>query len=147
LYRHALVVSAVLFAHSALAADCLPYEPETVTLEGTVTRRVFPGPPNFDSVTAGDKKLVHWILRLKRPICVGSEKEADDLHEVEAEVLEVQIAPKDHRFYERNRRALGKRVRVTGTLFHQITAWHVTKVILQATDLEYPPAGGAGTAP
>jgi uncharacterized protein DUF4431 len=136
----------LLIAHCALAADCLPYEPTTVTLEGTMSRRVFPGPPNFASVAEGDEKLVYWILRLKNPICVGSGVVANHVDEPERRVLEVQIAPKDDQFYKQNRKAVGRRVKITGTLFHQHTGWHVTKVVLRASDLSYAQSGAAGDA-
>jgi hypothetical protein len=132
----------MLIARCAWAAECLPYEPATVTLEGTMNRRVFPGPPNFESVASGDEKLMYWILRLKSPICVGSTEVTNEVDSFESRVLEVQIAPKDEQFYERNRQAVGKPVKVTGSLFHQHTGWHVTKVVLRATDLSHaqPPA-------
>jgi len=102
-----------------------------------MSRRVFPGPPNFESVAKGDEKLVYWILRLKSPICVGSADVTDEVNEPEPTVLEVQIAPGDDRFYKRYRKAVGKPVKVTGTLFHQQTVWHVTKVVFRAGEVSY----------
>ena len=68
---------------------------------------------------------------------MGSDAATDDVNEFEGSVLEVQIAPKDDRFYKQNRRAVGKRVKVIGKLFHQHTGWHVTKIVLQATALDF----------
>ena len=144
--RFAVSLLAGLMSQYAGASDCLPYAPEPVTLEGTVSRQVFPGPPNFESVADGDEKLVYWILHLDSPICVGSGAVTKELDESEPRVLEIQIAAKDIRFYREKRKAVGKRVKVTGTLFHQHTGWHVTKVVLQATNLSYAQPGVAGNA-
>jgi hypothetical protein len=122
---------------SATAAECLPYEPTQVTIEGTLTRKTFPCRPNLESISGGDEKLVYWILKLENPVCIGTTETVTDLNEPETEITEIQLAPKDNQFYKRNKVAIGKHVKVAGSLFHQHTAWHVTKVVVIANDIHY----------
>jgi hypothetical protein len=131
------IVFTLCLAHSAIAAECLPYEPDNSTIVGTVVRKVFPGRPSFESIADGDEKLVYWILKLDRPVCVGSPGLATEVNEPESEVREIQLAPRDDKFYKHHRGVVGKRVKVTGTLFHQHSAWHVTKVVLQVGSLSH----------
>lgn len=66
-----LIVIGVLSAASAPAAvadPCLEYE--RVSLSGTLVRQVYPGPPDYESVTKGDKPIFIWVLLLDRRVCV-----------------------------------------------------------------------------
>ncbi len=38
------------------ASPCLPYEPAIVQVSGHLVRKVFPEPPNYDDIRAGDEK-------------------------------------------------------------------------------------------
>ena len=88
--------------YSATAAECLPYEPTQVPIEGTLTRKIYPGRPNFESIYKGDEKLVYWILKLKNPACVGTTETATEINKPETKITEIQVAPKDNQFYQRN---------------------------------------------
>ena len=129
------IASALCVAHSTVAAECLPYEPASSTIAGTITRGAFPGRPNFTSIADGDEKLVYWILTLDSPACVGSTTLATEVNEVESGVSEIQLVPRDDRFYEQYQGVIGKHVKATGTLFHQHSAWHMTRVVLQVDSL------------
>ena len=129
------IAFALCIAHSTIAAACLPYEPASSTIAGTITRGVFPGRPNFASIADGDEKLVYWILTPDSPACVGSSGLATEVNEAESDVSEIQLAPRDNRFYEQHQGVIGKHVKATGTLFHQHSAWHVTRVVLQVVSL------------
>jgi hypothetical protein len=82
--RRLLILPALLIAFrcssvsAASPGDCLPYEPNSVQLTGRIVRKVFPGPPNYESVKEGDKPEGAYILHLAKPICVRSEKEDED---------------------------------------------------------------------
>lgn len=112
---------------SSPAQPCVAYEPDTVSLTGTIKPRTFAGSPNFESVARGDQPEHVWVLRLARPICVsasgdqGEEKNVSDLQ------LVFTDAEKD---YYRYRSFLGRRVIVSGSLFQAHTAHHHTKVLL-----------------
>lgn len=117
---------------------CLPYEPAKIKLECTVVRKDYPGRPNFESITDGDEKLAYWILMLDKPACVGSGK-AVGVNEPEANISEVQLAFRDAQLYKKYRQVVGKHVSVSGVLFHQHSAWHVTRVVVHVSDLKYKP--------
>lgn len=36
-------------------AQCLEYEPSSVSLVGTIVRRTYPGRPNYESIKKGDE--------------------------------------------------------------------------------------------
>ena len=50
---------------------CLPPEPATVTLSGVLERQTSPGPPNYDSIAAGDAPETYFVLRLEQPVCLS----------------------------------------------------------------------------
>jgi len=126
----ALCLFALISAPSLAEVACLPFEPTEVSIEGTIVARSFPGRPNFESIVGGDEKLVYWLLKLDKPVCVGTPDSVSEINTVESKVLEIQIAPKEAGFYKRQRGAVGKRALIKGTLFHQHTAWHVTKIVV-----------------
>jgi Domain of unknown function (DUF4431) len=122
----------LLFATSIYAAaqeNCLSYEPDTVELSGTISRKTLPGPPNYESIRKGDKPETLWILHLDRPICVTGN--TDDVNEPERNVTDLQLVL-DEKQYAQVRKFTGQRIRLTmtGTLFHAHTAHHRTSVLL-----------------
>jgi len=139
-----LVLAAVGFAALACAAsepdlnvppsaDCLKYEPEVVTLHGTVERRSFPGPPNYESVQQGDTEETYWFLGLDRPICMLAGTESEDVPL--PRVTRVQLVLSDSDGYRRYRALLGQKVTASGTLFGAHTGHHHEPVLLTVTDL------------
>jgi hypothetical protein len=64
------------------AHGCVSYEPSHVTLQGTLVRKTFPGPPNYESVKNGDKPQTSWILELQENICVDEDKAQPDLNPI-----------------------------------------------------------------
>jgi hypothetical protein len=71
----------------------------------------------------------YWILRLKKPICV----EGDDFDNARAtNIRELQLVFQDASFYSRYRRDVrrGSLFQVVGSLFHQQTGHHVTKILI-----------------
>lgn len=58
----------------------LSYEPAIVTLSGTLVRKTFPGPPNYESVKKGDRPETSWFLDLQESVCVNTSKTEPDLN-------------------------------------------------------------------
>ena len=108
---------------------CVDYEPETVSLLGSVSRRTF--------LNANDKKEVVWVLKLREPICVNAD-ERSDLNVKRSRVSDVQLVLEPEMF-GKYRRLLGKKVRATGTLFGEHTAHHFTPVLLDVTEVKALP--------
>jgi len=118
----------VLLAQAASGA-CLNYEPQLVTVAGTVVVKVFPGPPNYESVAAGDAPERTYILQLAEPICVSGQ----DLlkNGPVADLRELQLVlPADAQFVPT------ARVRVRGTLFGRQTGHHRTPVLMHVVRFE-----------
>lgn len=119
----------------ASAQDCLSYEPAEVELTGTISKRTFPGPPNYQSIRRGDRAETIWILRLNKPVCVTGN--TDDINTPERRVTDLQLVL-DEKQYAQLRPLVGRRIRVVvaGTLFHSHTAHHRTSVLLTVKSLK-----------
>ena len=119
------VLALVTVASSALSATpCARYNTPGVKLEGVVTIRTFYGPPNFGENPATDDKVKQAILKLDRPLCVLASEDDN----AEDKQREVTLVPSENiRFAP----YAGKRVRVTGSLYHGFNAHHNTPVLIQ----------------
>jgi hypothetical protein len=113
------------------AQHCLAYEPETVTLEGNVSSKDFPGPPNFESIRGGDQRIRYWILRLPQSVCVDGGH--DDINVRVENIREIQLVFEDDAFYKKYRALVRKHkhFQVVGSLFHEHTANHVRKILFK----------------
>ena len=113
--------------------ECVKYA-ASVTLTGTIRAHVFPGPPNYQSIKRGDRKERAIILTLTAPVCTtGDDPSGVDVPENDIRDLQLVINNAAH--WKIVNRRLGKRVAVTGTLFHAHTGHHRTKVLLDVTDI------------
>lgn len=124
------------------AEACLKYEPSVVELVGVMRRRTFPGPPEYKSVKEGDRAVTYWVLDLPRPVCLQVAGPDDLTQEPEFGVTSLQIVITD---YKASRPLLGKKVRITGTLFHAHTAHHRTRVLIQPSKIERTDISLAGS--
>ena len=131
----ALCLFALVSAPSLAEFACVPFQPTEVSLEGTIISRSFPGRPSFESIAGGDEKLVYWLLKLDKPVCVGTPDSVSEINTAESKVREIQIGPREADFYKWHEGAVGRHALIKGTLFHQHTAWHVTKIVVQVNDL------------
>ncbi len=123
-----LLVGVVFSPNNNSQYDCLSYEPATVTLNGKITRKTFAGPPNYESIKKGDAPETYWILQLAKPVCVNGEEPEKNVSDIQLVLSEKQYAQ-----YEG---LLGKRVFVTGTLFHAETGHHHTDVLLKVRGIK-----------
>src|SRR5689334_25182997 len=83
-------------------SQCLSYEPAVVTLSGTLVRKTFPGPPNYESVKKGDKPETNWFLELSAGLCLNEDPTQPDLNPKHSGVHEIQLIlePKQYQQYE-----------------------------------------------
>ena len=131
------IVGLVLVAISGRSAlgqtksetGCLSYEPTVVRLEGTLIRKTFAGPPNYESVRKGDRAETYWLLRLVRPICVDRDKKDPDVNPGHSDIRVIQLVI-NPQFYKTHAKLVGKHVVTTGTLAGGITGHHHTAVLL-----------------
>jgi hypothetical protein len=135
------VFSAAIFvlafaAQTFAAPPCLKYEPEVVELKGKVKRVVFPGPPNYESVKAGDQPEPYYVLSLSKVVCVQGDPKDEINSETEKDIKSMQLMITDYKKY---RPLLGKNVTVKGQLMHSHTGHHHTKVLVQVESMEQSP--------
>jgi hypothetical protein len=107
----------------------LNYGPTVITVSGTLRAQTFPGPPNYESIKRGDRKERVIILTLPAPTCTtgGDPRNFDN---PETNVREMQLVVTKSADWKIVEHRLGKRVVVTGTLFHGHTGHHRTKVLI-----------------
>jgi hypothetical protein len=111
-----LVAATAPVAAQHPARGCLSYEPDTVSLRGTLRRHTFPGPPNYESVKEGDEPETGFYLHLLRPVCTV----AEDINDAHDNVRLVQLVL-DSTGYARLTPALGHVITIRGTLSSAIT--------------------------
>jgi len=112
----AVVCSIAAVWPASLAARCLYYG--DIALTGRLIQQTYPGPPDFESVTKGDKPLAIWLLQLDERVCIVSASASypDVYNEREIQLVlgDDQYAQTDA--YGAYRHLLGKRIAVTGQL-------------------------------
>ena len=120
-----------LLLHPAATQSCLPFEPDTISLTGSLERRTYPGLPNYESIARGDEPETGWYLRLTKPLCVTGN--ISQFNAAMAGILLVQLDASrgELRQFPRLR---GRRVTVRGSLFEPGTVhWHA-RVVLSTVD-------------
>ena len=122
----------LLFATSVVASaqKCFSYEAEGVQLTGTISKKTFPGPPNYESIRQGDQPETYWILHLGRPVCTTAGADSD----AESGVTDLQLilTQKQYALYKKFVARKG-RLTITGKLMHAHTGHHHTPVLMEVT--------------
>ena len=101
-------------------------------MTGTLHRKVFPGPPNYESIKSGDRKETALLLKLAASTCTTGN---DDFGGPESDIREVQLVIRKDEDWKIVRRLIGKRAKVTGTLFHAHTGHHRTRVLIDVANI------------
>lgn len=115
--------------------DVLDYPPTTVILTGKLTRRVFPGPPNYSSVKRGDAAEPAFILLLDHPVSVRESSVDPDLNSAEKNVRSMHVGvvldeEEEEIALQRLMRSLvGRDVVIRAELMHGHTGHHRTDVL------------------
>ncbi len=126
-----LVVVAVY--SPAVAQTCVKYESE-LTLTGRLYSKVFPGPPNYQSIRKGDRKETAWLLTLTKPVCTLAGN-SPGVTDPETNVTELQLVISNDAHWKTVRQLSGRRVMVTGTLFHSHTGHHHRNVLMNVATI------------
>ena len=129
------ILFGILFSvNVAYGEECLRYEPEKVRFKGTIVRKTFPGPPEYESVEQGDKPETVWILNLLKPVCVLADED-DDLNETEKDVRAIHLVLDDKQ-YKKYRHLVSKKVVAIGTLYSSYTGHHRTSVLMRVISID-----------
>lgn len=123
----ALVLAAPAGAH---VNDCLRFEPDDVTLAGTLRLQVFPGPPHYKSFETGDQPESIWMLTLAEPACIDPIA-GDSDNAAATGITVVQVVPRAAFSVGYN----GKRAHVQGTLYRPRGGHPHAPVLLRATSV------------
>jgi hypothetical protein len=123
------------FSSNEMSHDCLSYESATVMLKGEISRKTFPGRPNYESIEEGDEPETYWILHLTNPICVNGDESIPNGENPEKDVSDIQLGL-DEEQYVQYKDLLGNQVVVSGKLSHAITGHHHTNVLLKVAEIK-----------
>ena len=127
LYNWLPIMLAYTTVNGALPSTVVYYEPSVVQLTGTLRECVCPGPPEYENIEMGDAPEHVFVLTLDHPVHVRELTPKEDfLDEPEDNVTEIQVAASS----SEAQLILGKHVKISGILFHAITAHHRTEVIM-----------------
>ena len=121
-----------LFAGGASANECQNYQ--NAHLVGTLQQQTFAGPPNYESIAAGDKAERYFLLKLSAPICVNA-----DVQQQEPSfkaITEVQLILNGASNYDSLRGRLDQMVSCKGKLLSAQTGHHHTEVLLSAAQCD-----------
>ena len=122
----------LVFCGGCADAACLQYADATIS--GTLTRQTFAGPPNFESIAAGDAPVTRLVLVPDRPHCVArgtapglepAVRRAQAFQLEDADIAADSASPSPWDLVQR-------RVTCSGSLSHQRTARDYSQVILHA---------------
>jgi hypothetical protein len=126
--------------HTKSAAESvLKFDTPGIELEGTLTERMFYGPPGFGETPEKDSQDRVLVLQLKKPITVEPVKNAGSKNSLGLEtvrhVLLVQL------FFDRGhqsqaRKLLGKKIRVEGTLDEAVAPRQYTNVTMSVIAID-----------
>ncbi len=119
---------------TASGQNCFEYGP-SVSLTGTISSRVFAGPPNYESIKRGDRKETAIILSLASPVCTTANDTANSFDVAETDIREVQLVITKPEHWKALKRLRGKPVVISGTLFHAHTGHHRTKILITVAEL------------
>jgi len=123
-----LILFLLIPAAHASAQNCLAYDTDGIPLSGTISKKTFPGPPNYESIKKGDKPETYWILHLDTPTCTTAS--GDNAAESNVTDLQLILSAKDYAQYKQ---LVGQKVPVLviGKLMHAITGHHHTPVLME----------------
>ena len=116
-----------------VSCDCYRYLADTISLVGRLSWRVYPGPPEYESIARGDHPDTIAVLLVDHPLCVESSKDWQS----RANVKEVQLIlpPNQYHWLLRLR---GSKVTVRGYLRGADFGWHHLDVLFQTRLPEFP---------
>ena len=115
---------ALIWAAAADAGGCPTFAGREWEFTGYLVNRIYPGPPNYESVTSGDKPVTRWYLQLRWPACFA---EYRDLSK-----FQLSLTPQE---VDRYRQFLGKEINVKGTLEEGVPGLHTTSLVVHVSSL------------
>lgn len=112
------------WASSSPAWECPSFAGREWDLTGHLVKRVFPGPPDYESVTSGDEPITRWYLQLPWPTCFAEYRHLTR--------FQLALTPQEAGRY---RQLLGKQITVKGTLEEGVPGRHTTSLVVNVSSL------------
>jgi len=117
----------------AASAECVTLRSDTqLSLAGTLTYVVFPGPPNYESIENGDSPEPTYILAMRSQMCIEDGGQfADPANRFDS----VQLFTTDESLWVEIKKLEGKQVHVSGLGFAAHTGHHHAPLILKVESI------------
>jgi len=126
----------LIWTYSSAADGCPAFTGREWEFTGHLVNQIFPGPPNYESVTSGDEPVTRWYLQLPWPACFAECKYLT--------LFQLALKPEE---LDRYRQFLGREVRVRGTLQEGVPGHHTTSLVVNVTSLVRLGSEGRDTWP
>jgi Domain of unknown function (DUF4431) len=127
-----LVALGTYFVSSIASAEqCLQYEPVTVAIQGSVSLIPAYGPPGFGENPRHDAHEDYLALTLNTSMCVTASSKPQTENVAEGDIKTVQLVFRNSEAFQRAKLWIGKKISVTGSLYHGFTGHHHTTVLLK----------------
>src|SRR5262245_46853676 len=122
----------------AANAACIDVkQTDRLSFQGTLSHKIFPGPPNFEDVRKGDAREPAYILTLDAPACAVG----DDFLNASESFDRIQLLPNDARPDRALSVLVGKRVAVQGaSAFGAHTGHHHAPLLVSVKNITAAPA-------
>jgi hypothetical protein len=114
---------ALISASGSSAAQCPEFASQEWQFTGHLVNRIYPGPPDFESISGGDEPVTRWYLQLTSPACFAEYRYLTR--------FQLALGAED---VARYRQYLGKEIKVTGFLAEGSAA-HTTALVVNVTSL------------
>ena len=119
------LVLSLIWASDSVAYECPAIADREWEFVGHIVTQTYPGPPDYESISGGDKPLTRWFLQLPRAVCFR--------HYHHQYLFQLLLTPED---FERYRQFLGKEIRIKGRLEEAAAGDHRTRLVLNVSSLD-----------
>jgi hypothetical protein len=131
-----VAIGATCLVSSAVSAgECLDYQPALATIGGSVSLMPAYGPPGFGEDPAHDAREDYLAIALDSPVCMKASSKSQTEDIAETDIRTVQLVFRDSDAFRQARQWIGKKISVTGGLYHEFTGHHRTAVQLNVGDI------------
>lgn len=122
---------AALLSFSCAAQAYCPDEHQQETFQGTLIQRTLPGPPDYESIKAGDEAITYDYIQLEKAFECGNGDEEERIP-----VVQLIFTGESKYTYSDLAPRLGKEVLVSGKTLYAHTGLHFTPVLLILDDVK-----------
>lgn len=122
-----LLIATALLSTVCFSDQLLQYEPNIVVLKGTISHGKFQHP--------NGTWVEFYIIKLLEPATIKEDK-INPINSSETGIAEIQLFSNDKAIFTKLKNLSGKKASVKGTLFHEHTAWHIRKLVMNVSDIK-----------